>query len=89
MDTIFQRTDVLVYSSNDKRFKVQESWHDLWFLQGLRLHLEYSGTGGRSRGSGIDHAHADAWAAAYSAVAAGAALVAGLGIMAYLRRAGQ
>lgn len=30
----------------------------------------------------------DAWAAAYSAVAAGAALVAGLGIVAYLKRSG-
>lgn len=62
------------------------------FFQGLRLHLDYSGTGGRRRGSGsesLDYAHQDAWAAAYSAVAAGAALVAGLGIMAYLKRAGQ
>lgn len=37
----------------------------------------------------MDYAHrADAWAAAYSAVAAGAALAAGLGILAYLKRAG-
>ncbi|KAK8447699.1 hypothetical protein SEVIR_8G131350v4 [Setaria viridis] len=30
----------------------------------------------------------DAWAAAYSGVAAGAALVTGIGVMAYLRRSG-
>lgn len=30
--------------------------------------------------------HADAWASAYSAAAAGAALVAGLGVLAILRR---
>ena len=30
--------------------------------------------------------HADAWASAYSAVAAGAALVAGLGVMTYMKR---
>lgn len=56
------------------------------------MHLDYKGTGGRRRGSGsesLDYAHQDAWASAYSAVAAGAAVVAGLGIMAYLKRAGQ
>ncbi|KAJ6386825.1 hypothetical protein OIU78_016702 [Salix suchowensis] len=59
-------------------------------LKGLRLHLDYTGTR-RRRGSGsesFDHAQADAWASAYSAVAAGAALVAGLGVLAYLRRSG-
>uniref|UniRef100_A0A5B7APU9 Putative CBS domain-containing protein CBSCBSPB1 n=1 Tax=Davidia involucrata TaxID=16924 RepID=A0A5B7APU9_DAVIN len=59
--------------------------------KGLRLHLDYSGTRGRRRGSGtggMDYASADAWASAYSAIAAGAALVAGLGVLAYLRRAG-
>ena len=59
-------------------------------MQGLKLHLDYSGSDGR-RGSSenLEYAHADAWASAYSAVAAGAALVAGLGLMAYLKRAGQ
>ena len=37
----------------------------------------------------MEYVHTDAWAAAYSGVAAGAALVAGLGFMAYLKRAGQ
>jgi hypothetical protein len=54
------------------------------------LHLDYTGTR-RRRGSSsesLDYAQADAWASAYSAVAAGAALVAGLGVLAYLRRSG-
>ncbi|GAA0160065.1 kinase modulator [Lithospermum erythrorhizon] len=57
--------------------------------KGLRLFLENSGTPGRRRASGsesIDYAHVDAWASAYKAVAAGAALVAGLSILAYLKR---
>lgn len=37
----------------------------------------------------MDYAHADAWASAYSTVAAGAALVAGLGVLAFLRRSGN
>lgn len=60
--------------------------------KGLRLHLEYpdSGSGQRKKnGSGLDYTHKDTWASAYSSVAAGAALVAGLGVMAYLKRSGQ
>ncbi|KAJ6888928.1 CBS domain-containing protein CBSCBSPB5-like [Populus alba x Populus x berolinensis] len=61
-------------------------------LKGLRLHLDYTGVCTcRRRGSSsesLDYAQADAWASAYSAVAAGAALVAGLGVLAYLRRSG-
>uniref|UniRef100_A0A0E0F5Z4 CBS domain-containing protein n=1 Tax=Oryza meridionalis TaxID=40149 RepID=A0A0E0F5Z4_9ORYZ len=48
------------------------------------------GGGGRSSGGStavMDLSSRDAWAAAYSGVAAGAALVTGLGVMAYLRRA--
>ncbi|KMS97709.1 hypothetical protein BVRB_5g124540 isoform A [Beta vulgaris subsp. vulgaris] len=59
--------------------------------KGLRLHLDYSGSRGRRRASGstsLEYAQADAWAAAYSGVAAGAALVAGLGVLAYLKRNG-
>ncbi|KAL5795290.1 hypothetical protein ACOSQ2_000110 [Xanthoceras sorbifolium] len=58
--------------------------------KGLKLHLDYSATD-RRRGSSsgnLEYTHADAWASAYSAVAAGAALVAGLGLMAYLKRSG-
>uniref|UniRef100_A0ACD5WJ93 Uncharacterized protein n=1 Tax=Avena sativa TaxID=4498 RepID=A0ACD5WJ93_AVESA len=57
----------------------------------LRLHLDYSGVGRRKRGAlsaDFEYAGTDAWASAYSTVAAGAALVAGLGVMAYLKRAG-
>ena len=36
----------------------------------------------------LEYARRDAWASAYSTVAAGAALVAGLGVMAYLKRHG-
>ncbi|EEF51768.1 CBS domain-containing protein CBSCBSPB1 [Ricinus communis] len=60
-------------------------------FKGLRLHLDYSGVRSRRGGSGsgdLAYAQKDAWAAAYSAVAAGAALVAGLGVLAYLRRSG-
>nr|GEY95324.1 hypothetical protein [Tanacetum cinerariifolium]GEZ03583.1 hypothetical protein [Tanacetum cinerariifolium] len=39
-----------------------------------------------SRG-GLEQAYPDAWASAYSSVAAGAALVAGLGVLAFMRRA--
>lgn len=57
-------------------------------LKGLRLHLDYSGTTGHGRkgGGSLEYAHKDAWATAYSSVAAGAALVAGLGLLTYLRR---
>lgn len=59
-------------------------------VQGLRLHLDYSGTPGRRRGStseSLDYAHPEtAWASAYTAVAAGAALAASLGLFAFLRR---
>jgi len=65
--------------------------HRRFSLQSLRLHLDYAGVGRRKRGGGssdFEYAGKDAWASAYSAVAAGAALVAGLGVMAYLKRSG-
>ncbi|CAL9180927.1 unnamed protein product [Musa hybrid cultivar] len=58
-------------------------------LKSLRLHLDHSGLGRRKKGresGSLDYAHKDAWAAAYSTVAAGAAFVAGIGVMAYLKR---
>ncbi|XP_071713771.1 CBS domain-containing protein CBSCBSPB1-like [Rutidosis leptorrhynchoides] len=71
--------------------------------KGLKLQLDYSGmprnrkgkssssslSSVKGGGGGLEHAHADAWASAYSSVAAGAALVAGLGVLAFLRRAGN
>nr|GFA73843.1 CBS domain-containing protein CBSCBSPB1-like [Tanacetum cinerariifolium] len=59
----------------------------------LKLHLDYSGMPRNQKGSseassggGLEQAHPDAWASAYSPVAAGAALVAGLGVLAFTRR---
>ena len=63
----------------------------LFLWQSLRLHLDYAGVGRRKRGavsSDFEYAGRDAWASAYGTVAAGAALVAGLGVMAYLKRGG-
>ncbi|XP_049398636.1 CBS domain-containing protein CBSCBSPB5-like [Solanum stenotomum] len=55
--------------------------------KGLRLHLDYSGKNGRRKGSSSNSLDTQsAWASAYSAVVAGAALVAGLGVIAFLRR---
>lgn len=51
------------------------------------MHLDYSGKISRGRVD-LGQSHADSWAAAYSTVAAGAALVAGFGLLAYLKRAG-
>lgn len=57
------------------------------------MHLDYSGVPKRRKGSStkggiMEFAQGDAWTTAYSTVAAGAALVAGLGMVAFLRRAG-
>uniref|UniRef100_J3N8I5 CBS domain-containing protein n=2 Tax=Oryza brachyantha TaxID=4533 RepID=J3N8I5_ORYBR len=46
------------------------------------------GGGGEGGSTVMELSSRDAWAAAYSGVAAGAALVTGLGVIAYLRRAG-
>ncbi|KAJ1411851.1 PB1 domain [Sesbania bispinosa] len=58
-------------------------------MKGLRLHLDYSGTRGYGTDSSsrsLEHADSKAWASAYSAVAAGAAIVVGIGLLAFLRR---
>ena len=58
-------------------------------LQSLRLHLDFSGLGHKKKGHGsgdLECADTDAWATAYRSVAAGAALIAGIGVMAYLKR---
>ncbi|KAF5460072.1 hypothetical protein F2P56_019969 [Juglans regia] len=80
---------VVLASDSDLAAAVDHAKSAGW--KGLRLHLDYSGTRGRRRATssgGLDYANEDAWASAYSAVAAGAALVAGLGVLAYLRRSG-
>ncbi|KAF5939208.1 hypothetical protein HYC85_023467 [Camellia sinensis] len=58
----------------------------------LKLHLDHSGTQGHRRGSqsgGVEYAQSDVWTSAYSALAAGAALITGLSMLAYLRRNGN
>ncbi|KAH1251402.1 CBS domain-containing protein CBSCBSPB5 [Glycine max] len=58
-------------------------------LKGLRLHLDYSGTHGYGTDSSSvswKYANSEAWASAYSAIAAGAAVVAALGLLAFVRR---
>ncbi|CAO1947083.1 unnamed protein product, partial [Urochloa humidicola] len=79
---------VILSSDSDLIAAVDHARQIGW--KSLRLHLDYVGVGRRKRGGGstdFEHAGKDAWASAYSAVAAGAALVAGLGVMAYLKRA--
>ncbi|KAH0975300.1 hypothetical protein GBA52_017199 [Prunus armeniaca] len=85
------RDKVILASDNDLVAAVEHAKQVGW--KGLRLHLDYSGTRGRRRrsaGGSMDYAYADsAWSSAYSTVAAGAALVAGLGVLAYLKRSGN
>ncbi|BFG32296.1 hypothetical protein CerSpe_185700 [Prunus speciosa] len=85
------RDKVILASDNDLVAAVEHAKQVGW--KGLRLHLDYSGTRSRRRGSAggsVDYAYADsAWSSAYSTVAAGAALVAGLGVLAYLKRSGN
>lgn len=56
-------------------------------LKGLRLHLDYSGTRGYGTEAslGLEYAESEAWASAYHTVAAGAAIVAALGLLAFFR----
>ncbi|PWZ11192.1 CBS domain-containing protein CBSCBSPB5 [Zea mays] len=77
---------VILSSDSDLIAAVDHARQIGW--KSLRLHLDYAR---RKRGDGssdFEYAGKDAWASAYSAVAAGAALVAGLGVMAYLKRSG-
>ncbi|XP_062028174.1 CBS domain-containing protein CBSCBSPB1-like isoform X2 [Rosa rugosa] len=86
------RDKVILASDSDLAAAVDHARQVGW--KGLRLHLDFSKTPGRRRrataGGTMDYAYADsAWASAYSAVAAGAAIAAGFGILAYLKRAGN
>ncbi|KAF3320034.1 CBS domain-containing protein CBSCBSPB1-like protein [Carex littledalei] len=84
---------VILASDSDLTAAVDHARQIGW--KSLRLYLDYSGSGRRkgstsaSGSDNFDYAQKNAWAAAYSAVAASAALVAGLGVMAYLKRAGS
>ncbi|XAR50343.1 hypothetical protein NMG60_11004637 [Bertholletia excelsa] len=81
---------VMLASDSDLAAAVEHARQAGW--KGLKLHLDYSGgrqhrRASRSGGS-LDYAQPEsAWASAYSAVAAGAAVVAGLGVLAFLRKA--
>uniref|UniRef100_K3ZM35 CBS domain-containing protein n=1 Tax=Setaria italica TaxID=4555 RepID=K3ZM35_SETIT len=84
---------VVLASDDDLAAAVDHARMAGW--KGLKLFLDYSGTSGRRKAvasSGgamaVGMSSRDAWAAAYSGVAAGAALVTGIGVMAYLRRSG-
>ncbi|XP_009375201.2 LOW QUALITY PROTEIN: CBS domain-containing protein CBSCBSPB1 [Pyrus x bretschneideri] len=86
------RDKVMLASDSDLLAAVDHAKQVGW--KGLRLHLDYSGTRTRRRrGSAtgnVDYAYADsAWASAYNAVAAGAAVAVGLGVLAYLKRSGN
>ncbi|KAL3839101.1 hypothetical protein ACJIZ3_023692 [Penstemon smallii] len=81
---------VVLASDSDLQAAVDHARLAGW--KGLKLHLDYSGTPRLRRGSkpgSLEYAQADSWASAYSAVAAGAALVTGLGVLAFLKRAGN
>ncbi|PWZ34079.1 hypothetical protein Zm00014a_005319 [Zea mays] len=84
------RDKVVLSSDSDLVAAVDHARKIGW--KSIRLHLDYAGVGRRKGGGGpsdLEYAGKDAaWASAYSAVAAGAALVAGLGVMAYLKRSG-
>ncbi|KAL9271194.1 CBS domain-containing protein [Drosera capensis] len=80
---------VVLASDSDLAAAVDHARLSGW--KGLRLHLDYAGSArGRRRapGGSLDYAQLDSSAAAYGAVAAGAALVAGLGVLTYLKRSG-
>ncbi|KAJ4818748.1 CBS domain-containing protein [Rhynchospora pubera] len=82
------RDRVLITSDEDLIAAVEHAKLAGW--KGLRLYLDYSGMKGHKKGRtsvSTEGANCEyAWAAAYSAVAAGAAFVVGLGIMAYIKR---
>ncbi|KAJ0548278.1 putative CBS domain-containing protein CBSCBSPB [Helianthus annuus] len=83
---------VVISTDSDLTAAVEHAQLAGW--KGLKLHLDYSGTSNNHRGSqssakAMEVHQADAWASAYSAAAAGAALAAGLGVLAVLRRSGN
>ncbi|CAM8974927.1 unnamed protein product [Rhodiola kirilowii] len=62
-------------------------------LKGLKLHLDYPGTHGDHERyydpASLEYAQADTSGSAYHLVAAGVAVVAGIGMLAYLKRGGN
>ncbi|KAK4410760.1 CBS domain-containing protein CBSCBSPB1 [Sesamum angolense] len=82
---------VVLASDSDLQAAIYHAKLSGW--KGLRLHLEYLKAPSRlrrvSNSESMGHAQADASASAYGAVAAGAALVAGLSVYAFLKRTGN
>uniref|UniRef100_A0A0D3E219 CBS domain-containing protein n=1 Tax=Brassica oleracea var. oleracea TaxID=109376 RepID=A0A0D3E219_BRAOL len=84
---------VLLASDSDLQAAIDHAKSIGW--KSLRLHLDDSRKGKVRRrratvsAEAMEYVERDGWGATYSGVAAGAALVAGLGFMAYLKRAGQ
>nr|XP_043635418.1 CBS domain-containing protein CBSCBSPB1-like [Erigeron canadensis] len=83
---------VILATDSDLAAAVEHARLSGW--KGLKLHLDYSGIpkyrkGASTEAGSMDYIQRDAWTTAYSSVAAGAALVAGLGMVAFLRRAGN
>ncbi|CAL5322675.1 unnamed protein product [Camellia sinensis] len=79
--------NVVLASDSDLAIAVDHARLACWKV--LKLHLDHSGTQGHRRGSqsgGVGYAQSDVWASAYSALAAGVALIAILSMLAYLRR---
>ncbi|MQL81490.1 hypothetical protein Taro_013959 [Colocasia esculenta] len=97
-DIDWKRLPQIMYEDEDQDKVVLASDSDLavavdharlagW--KGLRLHLDFSGAGGGRNGGApgsLDLVQRNAKAAAYGAVAAGAALVTGLAVMSFLKR---
>ncbi|XP_028055184.1 CBS domain-containing protein CBSCBSPB5-like [Camellia sinensis] len=82
--------NVVLASDSDLAIAVDHARLAGWKV--LKLHLDHSGTQGQRRGSqsgGVGYAQSDVWASAYSALAAGVALIAILSMLAYLRRNGN
>ncbi|KAL0397226.1 UNVERIFIED_CONTAM: CBS domain-containing protein CBSCBSPB1 [Sesamum calycinum] len=82
---------VVLASDSDLQAAIYHAKLSGW--KGLRLHLEYLKAPSHlrrvSNSESMGHAQADASASAYGAVAAGAALVAGLSVYAFLKRTGN
>ncbi|CAA0816514.1 CBS domain-containing protein CBSCBSPB5 [Striga hermonthica] len=78
---------VLLASDSDLQAAIHHARVSGW--KGLRLHLDYLGTSHhprRTKSGALEFVHADGSISAYSVVAAGAAVVAGFGMYAYLKQ---
>ncbi|KAJ0571225.1 putative PB1 domain, CBS domain-containing protein [Helianthus annuus] len=83
---------VVISSDHDLTAAVEHARLAGWKV--LKLHLDDSGTihsqhVSRSSARAMEVRQADAWGSAYGAAAAGAAIVAGIGMLVFLRRSGN